>query len=162
MNSERLIFSHYTAADFENYFKLVSNPDVMKMITGRPIFESETRKRFEEMLKINREYPEIGHFKVSLRSDGSFVGHSKLEMTDGKDAEIGYVIMPEYWRKGLGNEIAQTLVYLGKEVAGIDNLLAIIDPENTASKRILEKQGFQWDYDGEYFGLSAAYYKLKL
>ena len=162
MNSDRLIFSHYTSADFDDYFQLVSNADVMKMITGRPLLESETRERFEKMLKANREIPEIGHFKVSLRIDGNFVGHSKLEMTEGKEAEIGYVLMPEYWRKGLGNEIAETLVYLGKEVAEIDNLLAIIDPENTASKRILEKQGFQWHYDGEYIGLPAAYYKLKL
>jgi RimJ/RimL family protein N-acetyltransferase len=36
MNSERLNFRHYTLSDFDDYFKLVSNPDVMKMITGRP------------------------------------------------------------------------------------------------------------------------------
>lgn len=162
MNSDRLIFSHYTAADFDDYLQLVSNADVMKMITGRPLLESETRDRFEKMLKVNLEIPEIGHFKVSLRTDGNFVGHSKLEMTKENEAEIGYVLMPEYWGKGLGNEIAQTLINHGKEVPGIDNFLAIIDPENTASKRILEKQGFQWDYDGEYIGLPAVYYKLKL
>lgn len=70
--------------------------------------------------------------------------------------------MPEYWEKGYGSEIAQTLVNLGKEVRDIHRLLAIIDPVNTASKRILVKQCFKWDYDGGYIGLSAAYYKMKL
>ncbi len=162
MNSERLIFTHYTLVDFDNYFQLVSDADVMKLITGRPLLESETRERFERMLSVNLEYPEIGHFKVSLKSDGSYVGHSKLEMTKKGEAEIGYVLMSKYWGNGYGNEIAHTLVNLGKESSGIQNLIAIIDPENTASKRILQKQGFQWDYDGEYIGLPATYYKMKL
>ncbi|MCZ4317649.1 GNAT family N-acetyltransferase [Aequorivita viscosa] len=64
--------------------------------------------------------------------------------------------------KGYGSEIAETLVNLGKNTQEIENLIAIIDPVNTASQKILEKQGFQWDYDGEYIGLPAAYFKMKL
>lgn len=162
MNSERLNFHHYKSADFNDFFKLVSNPDVMKMITGRPLLESETRERFEKMLSVNKQTPEIGYFKVSQSLDNNFIGHSKLVMTKKNEAEIGYVLLPEFWRKGYGNEIAKTLISLGTETNEIHNLIAIIDPENTASKRILEKQGFQWDYDGDYIGLPAAYYKMKL
>ena len=161
MNSERLIFSHYTDSDFADYYKLVGNADVMKMITGRPLSKNETQERLEKMMNINKEHPKIGHFKVSLRFGGDFVGHSKLEMTKKNEAEIGYVLMPEYWGKGYGSEIAKTLVNLARQVDEIHNLMAIIDPENIASKKILEKQGFFWDYDGEYIGLPAAYYKKK-
>lgn len=162
MNSKRLIFTHYIEADFDDYFELVSNADVMKMITGRPLTKDETRERFDKMLRINLEHPEIGHFKVALKTDNDFVGHSKLVMTENNEAEIGYVLSPQHWRKGFGSEIAETLINLGKEVKTIHNLIAIIDPENTASKRILENQGFQWDYDGDYIGLPAAYFKMKL
>lgn len=96
MNSERLFFSHYTTTDFDDYFQLVSNVEVMKMVAGRPYTEGEARKRLEKMLIINSENPEIGHFKVSLTSDGSFLGHSKLEMTEKNEAEIGYLLMLEY------------------------------------------------------------------
>jgi len=162
MNSERLIFKHYAPTDFDDYFKLVSNADVMKMITGRPLLENETRERLGKMMSVNQENPNIGHFKVSLRFDGNFVGHSKLVMTAKNEAEIGYVLMPEHWRKGYGDEIAKTLINLAKEIDEIHTLIAIIDPENMGSKRILEKQGFQWDYDGDYIGLPAAYYKMEL
>ncbi len=70
--------------------------------------------------------------------------------------------MPEFWGQGYGSEIAQAMVTLGKQVNNIHSLIAIIDPENTASKKILVKQGFQWDYDGDYIGLPAAYYKMEL
>ena len=161
MNSERLNFSHYTVEDFDDYFQLVGNAAVMKMVTGHPDSKSEALKRFNDKLLIRHANPEIGRFKVTLLSDGSFVGHSKLEMTKENEAEIGYLLMPEYWGQGYGSEIAQAMVNLGKKTNGIHNLIAIIDPENTASKRILEKQGFQWDYDGEYIGLPAAYYKME-
>jgi RimJ/RimL family protein N-acetyltransferase len=162
MKSERLLFSHYTETDFDNYLSLVSNADVMKMVTGRPDIESEARKRLERMLLINQENPKIGLYKVSLRSNGNFVGHAKLEGTKKNEAEIGYLLMPEFWGKGYGSEIAEKLVDQGKLINEIHNLIAIIDPENIASKRILEKQGFQWDYDGMYIGLPASYYKMKL
>jgi RimJ/RimL family protein N-acetyltransferase len=162
MNSERLNFRHYTLSDFDDYFKLVSNPDVMKMITGRPLLENETRERLQKMMNINEEHPNIGHFKVSNKFDSNFVGHSKLVIIGKNEAEIGYVLMPEHWRKGYGDEIAKTLINLAKEIDAIQTLIAIIDPENIGSKRILEKQGFLWDYDGDYFGLPAAYYKMEI
>lgn len=162
MNSERLIFEHYTEADFEDYFKLVSNADVMKMVTGKPDLELDARERLKKMLKINQEYPKIGNFRISLKLDNDFVGHAKLVMTKKNEAEIGYLLMPEHWGKGYGSEIAESLVSLAKEIDEIQSLMANIAPENIASQRILEKQGFLWEYDGEYIGLPTAYYKMKL
>jgi len=162
MISERLIFSHYTESDFDDYYRLVSNADVMKMVTGRPHLEQEARERLAKMLKINQEFPKIGHYKVTLRFDGDFVGHSKLMMTERNEAELGYLLMPEHWGKGFGSEIAKTLVNLAKQMDEIQNVIAIIDPENVASKKILERQGFLWDYNDEYIGLPAAYYKMEV
>lgn len=162
MISERLIFNHYTFSDFEDYFQLVSNIDVMKMVTGRPDEESEARERFENMLSDNVKNLIIGRFKVTLKSNGSFVGHAKLEMTKKNEAEIGYLLMPEFWGKGYGSEIAYSMVNLGKQIEDIHTLVAIIDPENVASQKILMNQGFEWDYDGDYHGLPAAYYKFKI
>ena len=162
MISERLIFNHYTFSDFEDYFQLVSNIDVMKMVTGRPDEESEARERFENMLSDNVKNLIIGRFKVTLKRNGSFVGHAKLEMTKKNEAEIGYLLMPEFWGKGYGSEIAPSMVNLGKQIEDIHTLVAIIDPENVASQKILMNQGFEWDYDGNYHGLPAAYYKFNV
>lgn len=162
MNSERLNFNHYSEADFDDYFTLVGNAEVMKMVTGRPHLAHEAHERLTTMLKINQEFPKIGHYKVSLSLCGGFVGHCKVVMTERNEAELGYLLLPEHWGKGYGSEIAKTLVNLAKQVDEIHALIAIIDPENKASQRILEKQGFLWDYNGEYIGLPAAYYKMEI
>lgn len=132
------------------------------MVTGRPDREIEARVRFKGMLNDRAENLVTGRFKVSLKSDGSFLGHAKLEMIKKNEAEIGYLIMPKYWFQGYGSEIAQAMVNLGKKIEEIHQLIAIIDPENVASKKILKNQGFEWDYNGDYIGLPAAYYKMKI
>ncbi len=162
MKSERMLFEHYSESDFDTYFNLVNNVEIMRMILGRPLLEDEARDRFKNMLHINKNSFKIGHFKISDKLTGQNIGQAKLEMTEVNQAEIGYLLSPEYWRKGYGAEIAQALVKLSNEIPDIYSLIAIIDPENVASKRILEKQLFQRDYEGQYYGLPAVYYKLEL
>ncbi len=162
IESERLFFVHYLPGDFLDYFRLVSNPQVMKRITGRPLLKSEARKRLGEMLEINEKYPDIGHFKILNKTDNSFMGQSKLEMTEDNEAEIGYALLPYFWGKGFGNEAAKAMVDLARKVFEISCLIAIIDPGNTASKRILEKQGFYREGVGHYLGLPAVYFRKGL
>lgn len=55
--------------------------------------------------------------------------------------EIGYWLAPEFWGRGL----AKDLVALGigqLEKAGIADLIARVAPDNAASLRVLEWQGF--------------------
>lgn len=162
MKSQRLLFEHYCESDFDVYFPLVNNAEVMKMILGRPLLEYEARMRFKDMLELNQANSIMGHYKVSDKFTGRNLGQAKLVRTESHQAEIGYLMAPEYWRNGYGSEIAQALVELAKSIVEIKYLIAIIDPENAASRRILEKQGFQWDYEGKYYGLPAVYYKLEL
>lgn len=54
------------------------------------------------------------------------------------------------------------MIELAKAMESIYTLIAIIDPENVASKKILEKHGFLWDYEGDYYGLPAVYYRLQI
>lgn len=160
MNSERLHYEKIKTEDFDDYLKLVSHPEVMKMITGVPLSKEKASKRMQEMLKNNEASQYGAHFKIC--ENGKFLGHCKLEMTGKNEAEIGYLMFPEYWGRGFGSEIAQTLVKQAKNISEIETLIAIIDPENMASRKILEKCGFQWDYDGEYTGMPAVYFKMEL
>lgn len=57
MTSKHLRFEHYNNSDFMSYFLLVSNPQVMKMIIGRPMIIGEARARFNQMLQENQRSP---------------------------------------------------------------------------------------------------------
>jgi L-amino acid N-acyltransferase YncA len=57
-------------------------------------------------------------------------------------AEVGYFILPEYTRRGLGKRLLRTLESQAK-VLGIDTLLANISSHNQPSLAFHQLQGFQ-------------------
>lgn len=143
-----------TGKDFPLHFLLVSNARVMEMITGKPMNEEEAKAKFTSILKCNNVNPKLGYFKITETQTGSFIGVAKLEIKEKEstEAEIGYLILPEFWGKGIVSKIAKRLLEIAKTNQKLRKVFAIIDPENIASRRILEKNGFESkefkDFDG--------------
>lgn len=71
-------------------------------------------------------------------------------------AEIGYVVASEWWGKGIATRavrMAANAVFV--EWGHLERLEAVVDVENPASQRVLEKVGFQKE------GVMRKYYLLK-
>lgn len=139
--------------DFGDYFRLVGNPEVMAMITERAIPADEARRDYDKMLAANELHPELGHFRV-LDESGNFLGLGKLEAKSAaaEQAELGYILTPEYWGKGIASRIAAHLVARAERQPALRRLFAIIDPANIPSRKILINNGFVSkefrDFDG--------------
>ncbi len=58
-------------------------------------------------------------------------------------AEIGYMLAPRAWGRGLMQEALQALVTYAFGVLGLRRLEADIDPRNQRSARLLERLGFR-------------------
>lgn len=149
-----LTLKKFREDDFADYFRLVGNADVMAMITERALPETEAREEFAQLLANNALHPDFGQFKV-LDARGAFMGLGKLALpqADSREAELGYMLLPEYWGKGMGSRIAAQL--LGAAQAHgkrLERLFAIIDPANIPSRKILLRLGFAHhefkDFDG--------------
>ncbi|MFT3691214.1 GNAT family N-acetyltransferase [Paenirhodobacter sp.] len=144
----------FTHQDFDDYLRLVSNPEVMAMITERAIPADEARRDYEKLLAENALHPDLGHFRVLDASDGSFIGLGKLavETAEADQAELGYILAPEYWGKGIASRIASLLVARAERQPILRRLFAIIDPANIPSRKILINTGFVSkefrDFDG--------------
>lgn len=139
----QLIFKKFKATDFNDYFQLVSNEQVMAQITERAIPLEEAQVNYQKLLERNEKYEIYGSYKVYNCETDEFIGlgHVTLNEHNIEEAEIGYMILPEYWGKGYGGVIAKQLIELAKRT-NLNILKAIIDPENIPSRKILIKQGF--------------------
>ena len=82
------------------------------------------------------------------------MGLAKLELDQptATTAELGYMLLPEYWGKGIASQVVTFLIEHAKQQAYLKDLMAIIDPENIASRKILINNGFHSqefkDFDG--------------
>lgn len=94
--------------------------------------------------KKNDEGRLIINFYIWLTQSNQCIGrvyiHSKPELNG--EVEIGYGINEEHRNNGYATESAKAVVQFAFEKAGQDVLVAIVKPENIASRRVIEKLGF--------------------
>lgn len=87
----------------------------------------------------------IGFFVCELKETGEFVGIcGLLEQKDveGKDeVEVGYLFVRDHWGKGYATEAARACMEYGFHKLDCDRIVSLIDPENTPSIRVAEKNG---------------------
>ncbi|MGF9698962.1 MULTISPECIES: GNAT family N-acetyltransferase [Paenibacillus] len=154
-------FVKYAETDFEDYYALVSNMEVMKQITERTLPEDEAKTQFQSMLDYNLGYS-CGYYRIS-GEDGVGMAYAKLipDESDPSRAEMGYMVLPEYWGQGHGTSIAARLI-LKAQAAGIGVLYAVIDPSNAASRQILNRQNFVSTWTGDMEGLPGEILELNL
>jgi len=162
IKSKRLILKKFAPNDFDLYLQLVNDKNVMKLITGKSLSKNNALIKFKNILRINEKYPGIGFYAIREIENQKFIGLGKIIQTNKNEAEIGYSLLPENWGKGFGSEISEKLVEYSKEIQSIKNLIAIIDPENIASKRILEKSHFKLYKVCDIDGLPSNIFKLIL
>ena len=141
--------------DFESFYALTGNEKVMAMITGRPLSVEESRKKFDYFLENNTLHKSFGSFKVLEVGSSRLLGFAKLEITEENrdEAEIGYMLLPEFWGRGYGNEIAEHLLEVAKSDPLLKRVYANTDPNNVASRKILINNGFKSEEIGELDGL---------
>lgn len=144
MGVRRIYLNKMSSKDSGQYCTLVGNEKVMAMITERALNKEEALEKFSYSLKNNELHPAFGTFMVYEVTSNKMLGCAKLEIKEGKghEAELGYLLQPEYWGQGFGNEIAKVLLEVAKSDPELTRVFAITDPKNIASRKILLKNGF--------------------
>ncbi|MGE7859519.1 GNAT family N-acetyltransferase [Bacillus mobilis] len=151
---QKLYFTKFEETDFNLYFQLVSNEQVMEQITERTIPLDEAQNDFTMLLKRNENHQLFGSYKVydSITNEYVGLGHVTVNEDNVREAEIGYMILPEHWGKRYGSRIAMELMNIAKRT-DINVLKAIIDPNNVPSRKILINVGFTTEKVCEIDGL---------
>ena len=62
---------------------------------------------------------------------------------DARKAEIGYGLLQEFWGRGITSTATEKLVEYGFNKMNLNKIYAKIDPANVASKKVVQKLGFE-------------------
>ena len=77
--------------------------------------------------------------------DGQIVGSISVErMADENRAvgSIGYMILTPFWSQGIGTEAVRQICKIALRELALERIIGEVFPENLASARVLEKNGF--------------------
>jgi len=79
-----------------------------------------------------------------IEAEGAPCGMIGLDFGNDEGPEIGYWLGVAHWGKGFATEAVRAVIDHAFEDHGIDELFAGARVTNPASRRVLEKCGFQW------------------
>ncbi len=106
----------------------------------------------------------FGLWLLRDRETGAAVGRGGLQYTYTgglHDVEAAWAIIPERWGQGLATELAHACVELGFEQLGLREIVAFTLPDNAASRRVMEKAGFEYERDIVHAGLPHVLYRRR-
>ncbi|MBO7618718.1 MAG: GNAT family N-acetyltransferase [Bacteroidales bacterium] len=78
--------------------------------------------------------------------DGKIVGSISVERMADEERNvgaIGYMILTPWWSKGLGTEAVRQMCGIAFRELALERIIGEVFPENLASARVLEKNGFR-------------------
>ena len=81
----------------------------------------------------------------AIVADGQIVGSISVErMADEQRnaGSIGYMILTAFWSQGIGTEAVRQICGIAYRELALERIIGEVFPENLASARVLEKNGF--------------------
>jgi ribosomal-protein-alanine N-acetyltransferase len=160
LTSTRLVYSKFTEADLGDYLLWYTNDRVMKYISGRGLTEMEAKTRFKNALKTNAKDPDMGLYSVKDKENNSFIGIAKLVMLNETQAEVGYGSLPQFWNLHYATEMLDCLMAYAAGIPRVKELIAVVNPANAISKRVLENRSFRRYESGTEGDMPVEYYRV--
>jgi GrpB-like predicted nucleotidyltransferase (UPF0157 family) len=149
LETERLLLKPTVLTDFDDLLALRSDPDVMKYL-GSVQTKEEVKLFLEKTIPYQAKH-RIGFCSVFEKENHMFIGqaglfHLRYDDTQ-PDIEIAYRLHKPFWGKGYATELVKALIAWGFRHLAIKKLVAVTDPRNIPSRKVLEKCGL--DYRGK-------------
>ncbi|HLL01177.1 MAG TPA: GNAT family N-acetyltransferase [Myxococcaceae bacterium] len=165
IRTARLLLRPFRPQDEEPLFHLWNEPQVGRYLwDGQPVSREVVRQQIALSEQDFRQRG-LGEFCIFLAEHPeALIGFCGLRAIDGvTDIEVLYGLRPEYWNQGLATEAARAVLRFGFEQAGLEEIFAGADFDNTASIRCMERLGMT-DVGERRVGpeaLPARYYRLR-
>jgi RimJ/RimL family protein N-acetyltransferase len=161
LETQRLLLRRLTTDDAEFMFELLNDPSFIQNIGDRHIQTlDDARSYIVKGPVASYDKNGFGLYLVVLKETGESIGICGLIRREGlEDVDIGYAFLPRFWSKGYAVEAAQATKKYAKDAVGLKRIVAIVDPANEPSIRVLEKIGLRYE---KMVRLSADDIELKL
>jgi ribosomal-protein-alanine N-acetyltransferase len=144
LETDRCLLRPLTLDDARDVLRLYSDPQVIRYLGKAPMVSlDEATAKIESYHKLFQEQSALV-WAITHHADGQVMGTGLIWNINAPHfrAEIGYMLAPGWWGQGIMTDVIGVLLPFAFETMKLHSLEAYIDPENGASRRVLEKAGF--------------------
>jgi len=163
--TERLHFRKLEHADFETWLPFHQEPLSTEFWEGMPEDPMEACQHWFDKA-FHRYENKLGGMNVLInKKTNAFIGQCGLlvQTVDGiKELEIGYSILPKYWKQGYATEAAQKCKAFAIAHNFAESLISIIHVNNIPSQKVAINNGMHLDKTTVYNENPAHIFRIKL
>lgn len=147
LHTERLTIRPFTEDDAAFILELVNDAQWLRFIGDKQVRNLDDARRYLRdgpLAMMARRGHALGC--VERRSDGQAIGMCGLLKRDSlDDVDLGFAFLPAGRGQGCAREAAAAVVEHGLRTLGLPRIVAITDPDNQASARVLEAAGLRFE-----------------
>ena len=142
----RTIVRPWVMADLDDAFRIYGNAEFARVF-NLPVVETIEDMATRLQSRIDRTdamSPGYGMWAIQRQNDGDVVGLVALmNLPNDVRIEVGWHLWPGVWGQGYATEAGDGALRHGFEHHGLDEIFAIIRPENTASQGVATRLGMK-------------------
>ena len=146
LETDRLFIRPWTPADRPAFTGLTEDPEVMRYVHGgQPYAEDEVDEWFTRQARQLAEH-DVCMGALIEKATGRLVGIAGTQPlgTTG-NFEIGWWLARDVWGRGYATEAGGAAMRHVLETLGHRRVVAIIDPDNEPSKRVVGRLGMHYE-----------------
>ncbi len=164
LTTPRLIVRPFEPADAPAVIPFWGDADTMRFLgNGEPwvVDEPSATACIDRTRAYYHEHPGYGILAVELKADAFLAGHIALKPLDADEVEVGWVVDSRYRGQDIASEAARAMLRHGFETLELDQIVAVMFPENTTSRRVAERLGMVYQGTRPERGSTVAWYRLE-
>jgi ribosomal-protein-alanine N-acetyltransferase len=160
LETDRLIVRAFVAEDFDRLYALRADEEVARYLGGTENLAEKVATRLRYYVEHHARHG-YAMGVASLRSSPGMIGWGGLQhLDDGAEIEVGYAFARAHWGRGYATELATAWLRYGFEHLGLERIVAVADPENVASRHVMEKLGMTYEKNIIHYGHDTVYYAV--
>ena len=144
LTTDRLVLRQMTDDDTDEIFYMRSDEQVMRLIARPRAKTKDDARAFIKIVNENVAKNEGITWAMSLNGSPTLIGTIGIWriIKEHHRGEVGYTLHPAHHRQGLMHEALTEVINYGFNVLGLHSLEGGVNPENTASIKVLERCHF--------------------
>jgi RimJ/RimL family protein N-acetyltransferase len=153
LHTPRLILRPWRDEDADAFAAMFDDPAVMEFLM--PVQDRGAIDAIVSRVRSHFDQHGFGWWAAELRDTGAFIGFIGLsyipfEAHFTPAVEVGWRLVSAYWGRGYATEGARASVEAGFTQLGLTEIVSITVPDNTRSRRVMERIGMTHDLAGDF------------
>ncbi len=161
IKTERLILRAFEESDAKPLYHILNQENVLRYYPNPTPPPPEKVSRFISHQLEQWEQYGYAWWAVTLPSSCDLLGWCGLQyLPETGETEVGYLLGKPWWGKGYATEAAYASLGFAFNELNMEQIIALVHPENQASIRVVEKIGMQFVDATRYFGMDILRYRI--